>query len=68
MQKSLEEFFVIFCLFKFQAMTDPPASESLLEEHMERWTQVRRRWKNANGQNEERYSDSLNFLKAMFEN
>ena len=55
-------------MLKFQAMTDPPASESLLEEHMERWTQVRRRWKNANAQNEERYSDSLNFLKAMFEN
>jgi hypothetical protein len=51
-----------------KAMTDPPESESLLEQHMERWAQVRRHWKNAYAQNEQRYSDSLNFLKAMFEN
>ncbi len=49
-------------------MTDPPAPGPLLAEHMERWGQVRKRWRNAYAANEARYSDSLNFLKAMFEN
>lgn len=51
-----------------KSMTDPPATDSLLNEHMERWGQVRRRWKTAFAANEARYSDSLNLLKAMFEN
>lgn len=51
-----------------QAMNDPPPVNLLLNEHMERWTMVRKRWKEAYAVNEERYSDSLDLLKTMFQN
>ena len=47
--------------------TDAPPPALLLSNHLVRWWGVRKAWKQAANENEERYSKSLTVLKEMFE-
>jgi len=49
-----------------QADSGPPPAV-LLSNHLDRWLAVRKAWKQAAHQNEERYQKSLTILKEMFE-
>lgn len=46
---------------------NPPAKDTMLSEHMVRWFKVRRRWREAAAKNEDRYKESMDLLKDMFE-
>ena len=43
------------------------SKHTILNEHMANWTRIRRRWRNAAAHNEERYKESMEILKEMFE-
>lgn len=47
---------------------DAPSHESLLTKHILRWRAVRQKWKDASFINDERYRESTNMLKAMYDN
>jgi len=47
--------------------TDAPPPALLLSNHLVRWWGVRKAWKQAANENEERYQKSLTILKDMFE-
>ena len=42
-------------------------NSSLLEGHMKQWQKVRNEWKKSYAENEERYKESMNILKEMFD-
>ncbi|VEL09567.1 unnamed protein product [Protopolystoma xenopodis] len=49
---------------------DPPkemSPEGLLEQHISRWREIRRKWKSACRYNEERYMDAYLILKEMYD-
>ncbi len=52
--------------FIFQIQNEASA-EDILKGHMGHWQAVKRSWKTAYAKNEERYKDSLEVLKNMFE-
>ncbi|XP_040578749.1 protein lin-37 homolog [Lepeophtheirus salmonis] len=55
-----------FDVNKFQE-EDSPSPAILLGDHMVRWCQVRKRWKTSAQKNEERFEESAQLLRNMFE-
>ncbi|KAL5014763.1 hypothetical protein ScPMuIL_009033 [Solemya velum] len=49
------------------ATGSPTSSKQLLFNHMERWKEVRQRWRDASHHNDMRHSQSLNLLKEMMD-
>ena len=46
--------------------TDGPGASDLLSEHMARWKEVRRRWKDASHKNQRRYMSSIKIIRKLF--
>ncbi|CAH2015956.1 unnamed protein product [Acanthoscelides obtectus] len=47
---------------------EPPEKEVLMQNHLERWSKVKKKWIETAAKNEERYSKSLEILKAIYIN
>ena len=57
-----------YCFFTtYQDNPDAPDINQLLTEHMVKWLQVRKNWRDAANSNEKRYADSMKILTEMFE-
>ena len=56
---------IIFIIF--QDDDNNPDINQLLTEHMVKWIEVRKSWKNAANMNEKRFSQSMKILNEMFE-
>ena len=54
-------------IFIFQDDDNNPDINQLLTEHMVKWIEVRKSWKNAANMNEKRFSQSMKILNEMFE-
>ena len=53
--------------FILQDDDNNPDINQLLTEHMVKWIEVRKNWKNAANMNEKRFSQSMKILNEMFE-